>query len=113
MGSKIGSIDLLKSPEFHFSCRVDVFQTTNSKYLGFYLIDQVSEEMLLEYYPSMTGDTAKEIVLETVLLFEPWMPIDIESYLSEFTFEVSFSNRPKNYTLQEWWESGTSPFSNS
>lgn len=93
-----------------FSCRIDVFQKINDKCLGFYLIDQISKEMLLQYYPSMTSDIAYQITLETITLFEPWIPIDLNKYLSQFIFEVSFSGRPQGYTLQEWWESGISPF---
>jgi hypothetical protein len=94
----------------HFACRIDVFRYSNSKCLGFYLIDQISEEMLLQYFPLMTNDVTEQITLETIDLFQPWILIDIRKYLSDYIFEVSFSGRPEGYTLQEWWESGRSPF---
>lgn len=94
----------------HFACRIDVFQKINGKCLGFYLIDQISEEMLLQYYPSMTSDIAYEITVKTINLFKPWIPIDLNNYLFQYIFEVSFSGRPQGYALQEWWESGKSPF---
>ena len=111
MSSDAKPRNIQKPVTSHFSCRIDIFEKMNGKYLGFYLIDQISEEMLLQYYPSMTSDIADEITLETITLFEPWIPIDLNKYLSQFIFEVSFSGRPQGYTLQEWWESGKSPFS--